>query len=125
MAAIEARQEIGDAVQTVDAHGLEVRSQHCFDGPLPAAIDTQLLRDARLAVERLRLQPLGDFAGSLAERRRLQRFRRYLRAQRLLPARAQRVEGLRLRPFTIARNRDLLQQFLQLGRSLLTRIAGL
>src|SRR5579863_6853486 len=81
MAAVEARQEIGDAVQTVDAHSLEVRSQHRFDGSLPAAIDAQLLRDARLAVERLRLQPLA-----------------------------------------IARYRDLLQQFLQLGRSLLTRI---
>src|ERR1700730_11969330 len=124
MAAIEARQEIGDAVQTVDAHSREVRSQHRFYGALPAAIDAQLLRDARPAVERLGLQPLGELARGFAERRSLQRFGRHLRAQRFLPSRAQRIERLRLDPFTVSSDRNLRQQFLQLGRSLLTRVTG-
>ena len=95
MAAVEARQQIGDAVQAVDAHRLEIGSQDRFDGPLPAPIDPQLLRDARLAIQRLRLEPLRDLAGHFAERRLLQRLGRHLRAQRLLPARAQGVERLR------------------------------
>ncbi len=94
VAAIEIRQQVRDAVQPVDAHGLQVGSEDGFDRLLPAAFDPQLLRDPRLPVERLGFQPLGDLARSLAQGCRLQGFDRHLRAERRLPACAQGVEGL-------------------------------
>ncbi len=120
--AVEARQQVRDAVQPIDAHGLQVGSEHGFHGALPAAIHAQLLRHARLPIERLRLQPLGDLARHLAERRMLQSLGGHLRAQGLLPARAQCIERLRLLAFAVPRDQDFRQQFLKLGRGLLTGV---
>ncbi len=93
MPAVEARQQIGDRVQAIDAHSLEVGAQDGFNRPLPAPLHPQLLRDARPQVERLSLQPLRDFAGYLAQRGLLQRFGGHLEPESLLPARTQRVEA--------------------------------
>src|SRR5450631_2210855 len=98
MAAVEAAEHVGNAVQPIDAHRLEIGPEDGLHRPLPAAIDAQLLRDARLMVQRLRLQPLRHLAGNLTERSLLKGFGGYLGAQGLLPLGAQRVESLRLPP---------------------------
>ena len=89
MAAIEAAEQLGDTVQAIDADRLQIRSQHGLDRALPAVIDPQLLRDTRLVVQRMRLQPLGHACRSLAERRLLQGLGRYLGTEGLLPLVAQ------------------------------------
>ena len=123
MAAVEAPQQIGDHVQAVDAYRFEVGAQNRFDGALPAALHAQLLRDARLEVERLSLQPLRNLARHFAESGLLQRLGGDLRAERLLPARAHGIECLRLFALAIARERQFRQQLRKLVRGLLPGLA--
>ena len=125
MSAVEAAKQIGDAVQAIDAHRLEIRSEDGFHRPLPAPVHPQLLRDARLLIQRLRLQPLRHLAGRLAERRLLQGLGRDLGTQSLLPSGSQCIEAVGLFTLSFARAGQLRQQLLQLARRPLPGVAGL
>ena len=94
VAGIETCEKIRDAVQTVDAHCLEVGTEHGLNGALPALLDPQLLREPRPAVESLRLEPLSNPAGGFAKRCLLECLRRHLLALRLLQPDAKRIERL-------------------------------
>ena len=85
---------------------------------------TELLRDARISIERLRLEPLRHLAGDLAERRLLQGFGGYLAAQLLLPADTKCLESLGLLALLLARRSELGEQCLEVGRRLPAGIAG-
>ena len=119
MSAVEGSQDIGDRIEAVHAHRLEVGAEHRLHGLLPPVLHAQLLSDPRIGIERLRLEPLGDLAGNLAERRLLQRLGGDLPPQRLLPALTQRVQPARLLALLLARRRQFGEQLGQLrGRPL-------
>jgi hypothetical protein len=94
--AVEACQQVRDAVEAIDAHRLEVGAQYGFDGAFPTLVDPQLLRDPWQAIERLRLEPLRDPARGFAERSLLQRFGRDPLSLYLLQTGTQRIERLTL-----------------------------
>src|SRR5208283_3176812 len=71
----------------------------------------------------LRLEPLRYLAGGFSKRRLLQCLGRDLLALRMLQPRAQRVERLALLAFAVPRRQHLAEQFLQLQRGLLARLA--
>ena len=90
----EALERARHVVDRLDTDGLEVGPEHRLDGALPAGFHRQLLREALVAVEPARLEPVDDLALPLPERRALQRLERNDAALDLLGLASCRLRGL-------------------------------
>jgi len=59
----EVGERAGDAIDALDADGLQIRAEHRLDGSLPTVLDDEVLSQAAAIVERLLREPAVELLG--------------------------------------------------------------